>query len=66
MTVRTLHISLRGEHLERSLAFYTAVGYRVLGAVDALRSVGSGVPGEGPIAAAIVSQLRARGSVRRS
>ncbi len=32
--MRTLHLGLRVENLDRSLAFYRAVGYRVLGAVD--------------------------------
>lgn len=32
--MRTLHIGLRVENLDRSLAFYQAIGYRVLGAVD--------------------------------
>jgi len=31
--VRTLHFGLRVADLERSLAFYTAVGYRVIGSV---------------------------------
>jgi lactoylglutathione lyase len=31
--MRTLHFGLRVADLDRSLAFYTAVGYRVLGAV---------------------------------
>ena len=33
--MRTLHLSLRVAKLERSIAFYTAVGYEVLGDVDA-------------------------------
>jgi lactoylglutathione lyase len=32
--MRTLHIGLRVGDLERSLAFYTAVGYTVLGTVE--------------------------------
>jgi lactoylglutathione lyase len=32
--MRTLHIGLRVSDLERSLAFYTAVGYTVVGTVD--------------------------------
>ena len=31
--MRTLHVGLRVADLERSLAFYTAVGYRVVGSV---------------------------------
>ena len=31
--MRTLHLGLRVAHLDRSLAFYTAVGYEVVGAV---------------------------------
>jgi lactoylglutathione lyase len=31
--MRTLHFGLRVAHLERSLAFYTAVGYEVVGSV---------------------------------
>lgn len=31
--MRTLHVGLRVEDLERSLAFYTALGYEVLGTV---------------------------------
>jgi lactoylglutathione lyase len=31
--MRTLHVGLRVSDLERSLAFYTALGYRVLGTV---------------------------------
>ena len=31
--MRTLHVGLRVGDLERSLAFYTALGYRVLGSV---------------------------------
>src|SRR5687768_7632738 len=31
--VRTLHVGLRVTDLERSLAFYTAVGYEVVGSV---------------------------------
>ena len=32
--MRTLHVGLRVSHLERSLAFYTAVGYEVIGTVE--------------------------------
>jgi lactoylglutathione lyase len=32
--MRTLHLGLRVSDLERSLAFYTAVGYTVLGTVE--------------------------------
>lgn len=32
--MRTLHVGLRVSDLERSLAFYTAVGYRVVGTVE--------------------------------
>lgn len=32
--MRTLHVGLRVSDLERSLAFYTAVGYTVVGTVD--------------------------------
>ena len=32
--MRTLHVGLRVSDLERSLAFYTAVGYTVVGIVD--------------------------------
>jgi lactoylglutathione lyase len=32
--MRTLHIGLRVSDLERSLAFYTAVGYQVVGSVE--------------------------------
>ena len=32
--VRTLHVGLRVSDLERSLAFYTAVGYTVVGTVE--------------------------------
>jgi len=32
-TMRTLHVGLRVSDLERSLAFYTAVGYTVVGTV---------------------------------
>src|SRR5439155_18940616 len=32
--MRTLHIGLRVSDLERSLAFYTAVGYTVVGTVE--------------------------------
>ena len=32
--MRTLHIGLRVSHLERSLGFYTAVGYTVVGTVE--------------------------------
>jgi lactoylglutathione lyase len=32
--MRTLHFGLRVSDLERSLAFYTAVGYRVIGTVE--------------------------------
>ncbi|MFG1942100.1 VOC family protein [Nonomuraea sp. NPDC048826] len=31
--MRTLHLGLRVAHLDRSLAFYTAVGYEVVGSV---------------------------------
>ena len=31
--MRTLHVGLRVEDLERSLAFYTTLGYDVVGAV---------------------------------
>lgn len=31
--MRTLHVGLRVEDLERSLAFYTALGYNVVGTV---------------------------------
>jgi lactoylglutathione lyase len=31
--MRTLHVGLRVEHLERSLAFYTTLGYEVVGTV---------------------------------
>jgi lactoylglutathione lyase len=33
-TMRTLHVSLRVSDLQRSLAFYTAVGYTVIGTVE--------------------------------
>ena len=33
--MRTLHVGLRVEDLERSIAFYTSIGYEVLGAVPA-------------------------------
>jgi len=33
--MRTLHLGLRVTDLERSLAFYTAVGYTVVGTVEA-------------------------------
>ena len=33
-TMRTLHFGLRASDLERSLAFYTAVGYTVIGTVE--------------------------------
>src|SRR6266704_3825839 len=33
-TMRTLHVGLRVSDLERSLAFYTAVGYTIIGTVD--------------------------------
>jgi lactoylglutathione lyase len=33
--MRTLHVGLRVTDLERSLAFYTAVGYSVIGTVEA-------------------------------
>jgi len=33
-TMRTLHVGLRVSDFERSLAFYTAVGYTVLGTVE--------------------------------
>ena len=33
--MRTLHIGLRVAHLERSLAFYAALGYEVVGSVPA-------------------------------
>jgi lactoylglutathione lyase len=33
-TMRTLHVGLRVSDLERSLAFYTAVGYTVIGTVE--------------------------------
>jgi lactoylglutathione lyase len=33
--MRTLHVGLRVSDLERSLAFYTGVGYTVVGAVEA-------------------------------
>jgi lactoylglutathione lyase len=33
-TMRTLHVGLRVSDLERSLAFYTAVGYTVVGTVE--------------------------------
>ena len=33
--MRTLHVGLRVSDLERSLAFYTAVGYAVIGTVEA-------------------------------
>jgi lactoylglutathione lyase len=33
-TMRTLHFGLRVSELERSLAFYTAVGYEVVGTVE--------------------------------
>jgi len=33
-TMRTLHVGLRVSDFERSLAFYTAVGYTVVGTVD--------------------------------
>jgi lactoylglutathione lyase len=33
--MRTLHIGLRVAHLERSLAFYAALGYKVVGSVPA-------------------------------
>ena len=33
--MRTLHIGLRVANLERSLAFYAALGYRVIGSVSA-------------------------------
>ena len=33
--MRTLHVGLRVEDLERSIAFYTSVGYEVLGSVPA-------------------------------
>jgi lactoylglutathione lyase len=32
--MRTLHVGLRVSELERSLAFYTAVGYTVVGSVE--------------------------------
>ena len=32
--MRTLHVGLRVSDLNRSLAFYTAVGYTVVGAVE--------------------------------
>jgi len=32
--MRTLHVGLRVSDLERSLAFYTAVGYAIVGAVE--------------------------------
>ncbi|GAA0957998.1 VOC family protein [Kribbella koreensis] len=32
--MRTLHVGLRVSELERSLAFYTAVGYEVVGTVE--------------------------------
>src|SRR5262252_6759757 len=32
--MRTLHVGLRVSDLERSLAFYTAVGYAVVGTVE--------------------------------
>ena len=32
--MRTLHVGLRVSDFERSLAFYTAVGYTVVGTVD--------------------------------
>jgi lactoylglutathione lyase len=32
--MRTLHVGLRVSDLERSLAFYSAVGYTVLGTVE--------------------------------
>ena len=32
--MRTLHVGLRVSDLERSLAFYTAVGYLVVGTVE--------------------------------
>jgi lactoylglutathione lyase len=31
--MRTLHVGLRVEHLERSLAFYTSLGYEIVGTV---------------------------------
>jgi lactoylglutathione lyase len=34
LTVRTLHVGLRVSDLERSLAFYRAVGYTVVGTVE--------------------------------
>jgi lactoylglutathione lyase len=32
--MRTLHVGLRVSDLERSLAFYTAVGFAVIGTVE--------------------------------
>jgi lactoylglutathione lyase len=34
LTMRTLHVGLRVSNLERSLAFYTVVGYTVVGTVE--------------------------------
>ena len=36
--MRTLHVGLRVSDLERSLAFYAAVGYTVAGRVEGTRS----------------------------
>ncbi len=35
--MRTLHVGLRVSDLERSLVFYQAVGYKVVGAVEGRR-----------------------------
>jgi catechol 2,3-dioxygenase-like lactoylglutathione lyase family enzyme len=37
-TMRTLHFGLRVSDLERSLAFYTAVGYTVIGTIGGQRT----------------------------
>jgi lactoylglutathione lyase len=39
--MRTLHLGLRVAHVERSLAFYAALGYEVVGSVPATPSVTS-------------------------
>jgi lactoylglutathione lyase len=64
-TMRTLHVGLRVSDLERSLAFYTAVGYTVVGTVEGT-AFGSltmlRLPGDGFVAIELVYDS-ARGPV---
>jgi catechol 2,3-dioxygenase-like lactoylglutathione lyase family enzyme len=39
--MRTLHVGLRASDLERSLAFYTALGYTAVGTVEGTKAAGS-------------------------